>query len=91
MLNLPVRTFRIIAIAALVGLLGCSKPPAVPTKPANNDVIQVPTVMPEGDPNNPKGKPSPTPMPKGATGMVPPRGGLSGSGMGPPAGMPGSK
>ena len=92
------RTRQILIVAGFVSLAGCGKPTALPTKPVNNDVMQVPTVMPDGDPTNPKGKASPTPAPKGAApGMAPPSG-LPGMGvpagmpgMAPPGGMPGAK
>ena len=83
----PARTLQILIVTGFVGLAGCGKPPALPTKTVNNDVMQVPPVMPDGDPNNPKGKASPTPPPKGAATGMAPTSGLPG--MAPPGGMPG--
>jgi hypothetical protein len=73
MRNLPVRLARVVVAAGLVVLTGCSSQ-SVPTKPVNNDVIQIPKSMPDGDPLHPKGKASGPALPKGAGGMTPPPG-----------------
>jgi hypothetical protein len=69
---------RTVVAASLVALTGCSGQ-SVPTKPVNNDMIQIPKNMPDGDPMNPKGKATAPPMPKGVGTMT------------PPPGLPGSK